>query len=102
MIIVKKETDNFEKLVSSGLVVVDVFAPWCGPCKILGPNIEHVVNELGVNLVKVNSDDNLDLVTKYSVMSVPTLLIFKDGNLIDKKVGNMEVLELKKWIESNL
>ena len=102
MIIVKKETDDFEKLVSSGLVVVDIFAPWCAPCKVLGPSIERAVNELGVNLVKVNSDDNLDLVTKYSIMSVPTLLIFKDGSLIDKKVGNMEILELKKWIESNL
>jgi len=102
MIIVKKSTDDFEKLISSGLVVVDIFAPWCGPCKILGPNIEHVVKELNVDLVKVNSDDNMEIATKFKVMSVPTLLLFKSGKLIDTKNGYMEINELKKWIGSNL
>lgn len=102
MIIVKKATDDFEKLISSGLVVVDIFAPWCGPCKMLSPNIEHVVKELNVDLVKVNSDDNMGIATKFKVMSVPTLLIFKNGKLIDTKIGYMEKDELKKWIESNL
>jgi len=102
MIIVKKTTDDFEKLISSGLVVVDIFAPWCGPCKMLSPNIEHVVKELGVDLVKVNSDDNLEIATKFKVMSVPTLLIFRDGKLIDTKIGYMEIDELKNWIGSNL
>lgn len=102
MIIVKKTTDDFEKLISSGLVVVDIFAPWCGPCKMLSPNIEHVVKELDIDLVKVNSDDNMEIATKFKVMSVPTLLIFKDGNLIDTRIGYMEIEELKKWIGSNL
>jgi len=102
MIIVKKSTDDFERLISSGLVVVDIFAPWCGPCKMLSPNIEHVVKELNVDLVKVNSDDNMEIATKYKVMSVPTLMLFKNGKLIDTKIGYMEIDELKKWIGSNL
>jgi thioredoxin 1 len=102
MIIVKKNTDDFDKLISSGLVVVDIFAPWCGPCKMLSPNIERVVKELNVDLVKVNSDDNMKIATKFKVMSVPTLLIFRDGKLVDTKTGYMEIDELKKWIGSNL
>lgn len=102
MIIVKKNTDDFDKLISSGLVVVDIFAPWCGPCRMLSPNIEHVVQELNVDLVKVNSDDNMEIATKYKVMTVPTLLIFRDGKLIDTKTGYKEIDELKKWIGSNL
>lgn len=102
MIIVKKNTDDFDKIISSGLVVVDIFAPWCGPCRMLSPNIEHVVQELNVDLVKVNSDDNMEIATKYKVMTVPTLLIFRDGKLIDTKTGYKEIDELKKWIGSNL
>lgn len=102
MIIVKKNTDDFDKLISSGLVVVDIFAPWCGPCKMLSPNIEHVVKELNIDLVKVDSDDNMEIATKYKVMTVPTLLIFRDGKLIDTKTGYKEIDELKKWIGSNL
>lgn len=102
MIIVKRTIDDFEKLISSGLVVVDIFAPWCGPCKMLNPNIERAVKELNVDLVKVNSDDNLEITTKFNIMSVPTLLLFKSGKLIGTKTGYMETDELKKWIGSNL
>jgi thioredoxin 1 len=69
---------------------------------MLSPNIEHVAKELNLDLVKVNSDDNMKIATKFKVMSVPTLLIFRDGELVGTKTGYMEIRELKKWIGSYL
>ncbi len=102
MIIVKRTIDDFDKLISSGLVVVDIFAPWCGHCKTFSPNIEHAVKELNVDLVKVNADDNLEITDRFNIITVPTLLIFKNGKLMGTKNGYMETDEIKKWIGSYL
>ncbi len=89
---------NFEEIVSKyPLVVVDVWAPWCGPCLIVAPVIEELARDYQGKVVfgKMNVDENQGIARKYGIMSIPTLLIFKNGKLVDAPVGAMprEMLE---------
>lgn len=98
--------DNFdgEVLKSDKPVVVDVWAEWCGPCRMYSPIIDAVSKELEgkVKFVKVNADDNQKIDEKYGVMSIPTTLLIKKGELKASSVGAMPKEALKKWIEENL
>jgi thioredoxin 1 len=82
---------NFSQIVenSKGLVLVDFWAPWCGPCRILGPVIEEIAQELKDKLVvgKLNVDENQQIAGKYRVMSIPTVILFKDGKILQNLVG---------------
>ena len=91
-----------EVLKSSLPVIVDFWAEWCGPCKMLTPILEELSNEMKneINVVKVNLDENQDLAMKYSIRSIPTLLLFKEGNLIDTKVGLLPKSEIITWFKS--
>ncbi len=90
--------DNFADLIKEGLVLVDFYANWCGPCKMLAPNLEELSKEY--NIIKVNVDEFEELARDYTIMSIPSLFLFKDGNLIDKRLGYQEISELKSWLES--
>ena len=98
--------DNFENEISSSNipVLVDFWAEWCGPCKMLGPILEEISKDLKdkLQIVKVNLDENQDLAMKYSIRSIPTLLLFKDGELIDTKVGLLPKSELVEWLGSKI
>jgi len=82
---------NFDNkiLKSEKVSLVDFWAPWCGPCKILSPIVEEVASELGdiVNIAKMNVDENPVIAGRYKIMSIPTLLIFKKGKIIDQLIG---------------
>ena len=93
-----------EVLKSSLPVIVDFWAEWCGPCKMLTPILEELSNEMKneINIVKVNLDENQDLAMKYSIRSIPTLLLFKEGNLIDTKVGLLPKSEIVTWFKSKV
>ena len=93
-----------EVLKSSLPVIVDFWAEWCGPCKMLTPILEELSNEMKneIKVVKVNLDENQDLAMKYSIRSIPTLLLFKEGNLIDTKVGLLPKSEIVTWIKSKI
>ena len=98
--------DNFDSEISSSNipVLVDFWAEWCGPCKMLGPILEEISKELKdkLQIVKVNLDENQDLAMKYSIRSIPTLLLFKDGQLIDTKVGLLPKSDLVEWLGSKV
>ena len=85
-------------------VLVDFWAEWCGPCKMLTPILEELSDELEekISIVKVNLDENQDLAINYSIRSIPTLLLFKDSNLIDTKVGLSSKDDLKQWVSSKI
>ena len=81
-------------------VIVDFWAQWCGPCKMLAPALERVQEEANNTLiVKVNIDDVTDVPEKYGVRSIPTLLKFKNGLIDSQKIGNRSLKELKEWCE---
>ena len=98
--------DNFDNEISSSNipVLVDFWAEWCGPCKMLGPILEEISKDLKdkLQVVKVNLDENQDLAMKYSIRSIPTLLLFKDGELIDTKVGLLPKSDLVEWLSSKI
>jgi len=89
MSIVKITDDTFENEISNGLVLVDFWAPWCGPCKMIAPVLEEINEEMGdqVKIAKLNVDDNQVTTAEFGVMSIPTLLLFKDGEVVEKVIG---------------
>lgn len=93
---------DFKEKTEKGLVVVDFFATWCGPCQILGPIMEGVADELAdVKVFKVDVDENESTAREFGVMSIPTIVILKDGEEIDRHVGLMNRGSLVEWIKSH-
>ena len=90
--------DTFDQSVTEapGLVLVDFWAPWCGPCRVMSPIVEEVAGELlGVTIAKVNVDEEMDLATQYNILSIPTFILFKGGQVVDQFVGSMGKEALK-------
>ncbi|GGF70315.1 thioredoxin [Paenibacillus albidus] len=81
--------DTFQDHIQSGVSLIDFWAPWCGPCQVQLPIVEELADELKgkANIAKVNVDEEQELAAQFSVRSIPTLLLFKDGKLIDQMVG---------------
>ncbi len=99
---VSDQNFDSEVLASSGPVVVDFWAEWCGPCKAMSPIVDELANEMSgkVKMVKVNIDENPNSPTKYGVRGIPTFMVFKDGALVDTRVGSMSKSQLSDWISS--
>ena len=106
MNILEINDENFEDKVlkANDIVVCDFWAEWCGPCKQITPILEELANEFNdkVKIAKINIDNNPDIPTRYNIMSIPTLLLFKNGELISNQVGLQEKSTLSNWIKENL
>jgi thioredoxin 1 len=89
MAITHATDSTFANETGSGLVLVDFWAPWCGPCKMIAPVLEELDSEIGekVKIVKLDVDENQETASKFGVMSIPTLIVLKDGEVVDKVVG---------------
>jgi len=99
--ITELDSSNFEAAISASVpVVVDFWAPWCGPCKAIAPILEELAAELGeaVKICKVNVDDNSEIAGKFEIRAIPTILVFKDGAVSDTIVGLTSKEDLKAKI----
>lgn len=106
MATVKIDNSNFEEGVirSTEPVVVDFWAEWCGPCKMIGPALEEISAELNgkVKIAKVNVDENPEIAARYGIRSIPTLIMFKNGEVADMRIGAQPKTALSSWISGNI
>ena len=103
MSVINLTSENFEEEVNQSRlpILVDFWASWCGPCKIMAPVIDKIGEEMGTNakVCKINIDEERELARKYNVMSIPTFILFKDGKEVKRMLGAMSKEELAKIFE---
>ena len=93
---------NFNEMTGKGLVLVDFFATWCGPCKMLGPVLEDMASDRdSIDIVKVDIDESMNLARQYGSMSVPTLVLFKDGQVVAQTSGFQPKESIQQFIDNN-
>lgn len=95
---------EFEESIKKGVCLVDFFATWCGPCRMMSPILEDVAKKVEgkANVFKVDVDECENLARKFGVMSIPTLILFKDGKQVEKKIGLTQAESLVELIDSNI
>lgn len=94
--------DTFGQETQSGTVLVDFWAEWCGPCKMVAPVVEELASEMGqVKFAKLNIDENQNVPQQLGITAIPTLVLYKDGKPVDKVVGFLPKPQLKKFLEKH-
>ena len=104
--IVEVTTSNWhtEVIKAQGLVMIDFWAAWCGPCRMISPTVEELAKEYSgkIKVLKLNTDENSEIASRYKIMGIPTIMFFKDGNKLDQIVGVVPKQHLKAKIDSFL
>ena len=90
---------EFEQEIQGPVAVVDFYADWCGPCQMLAPVLEQLEKETSIKIVKINVDEVPDIARAFRIMSIPTLMLFKDGKLVKKELGYMPIERLREFIK---
>jgi thioredoxin 1 len=98
MLIHYNEENNFKELINKK-VLVDFYANWCGPCKMLSPVLEQLSSEIDIDIVKIDVDNNSDLAKEYGIMSIPCLILFDEGKEIKRNLGFMTKDKIKEFIK---
>lgn len=98
MAIINGNKNNFKELINNK-VIVDFYADWCGPCKMLSPVLEKISEEENIDIVKINVDNEQELAREYGIMSIPTLIIFENGKEINKNIGLCSKQDIKEMIK---
>ncbi len=103
-IIINDNSFEQEVLKSETLTLVDFWAEWCGPCKMIGPALEEISEEMKkeIRITKLNIDENPSTPQKYGVRGIPTLLLFKNGEVVAEKIGALSKTKLTEWISENI
>ena len=94
-----KNEEEFNEVIKKDKVVVDFYAEWCGPCKMLSPILDKVSKEMSLDTYKVNVDEVEDVAKQYGIMSIPTVMIFEKGKMTKKNVGFMDDAELREFVK---
>lgn len=93
--------NEFNNVINKDLVLVDFYAEWCGPCKMLSPVLEELSNHRSLEIYKINVDEVENLAKSLGIMSIPTLLLYSNGKLLSRKTGFMSMEQIQNWIEEN-
>lgn len=100
--VIQTNENDFEKdVLAKDFVVVDFYANWCGPCRMILPYLEEIASELNVDIVKVNIDESPSIASDYNVMSIPTIIIFKNGEKVSTNIGAASKARLIDWITAH-
>ena len=102
--ITELKNDNFKDFISKDLTLVDIWAPWCNPCVLISPIVDEISSEYQgrLSVGKLNADDNRETVTELGIRNIPTLLLYKDGEIVDKLVGSISKQKLVDMINNQL
>ncbi len=101
MSVIYADTTNLDEQVKQGTVILDFYADWCGPCKMIGPVLEQVAEENSdLTVVKVNVDENISLAQQYGVQGIPALFVLKEGKVVAQKAGFMPKEAILNWVRS--
>ena len=100
MIIHEFDVNTLNEVIKEGIVVLDFYADWCGPCKMLGVELETFAKEnTDVKIYKINVDNNPEIARNYGVMTIPTLVLYKNGEIVNKHIGYFTCDDFREWVK---
>lgn len=100
--VINASDETFDEITKTGWVLVDFWAPWCGPCKMIAPILEQIAEEREITIAKVNTDENRSTPGRFGVRGIPTLVLFREGQVIDQRTGASSKSNLDEWLEKHM